>query len=291
VDPGFYCYNGPPDWEVHFRKTAAHNTLSIDGRDQARHLSKMAWTHTYTAHLEGFSSDEAIGWARGSHDGYADGGKGVIHRRTVWLRRDGYVVICDELTGRPGHVAHANFQFAPGAVGLEAADSVLFAGRFELSWRSTVPVKARVIEGGELPSDGWIASSLGVRERAPRLLLEFPVQSKRVVLLSILADRQRAGGERSRCITFPPLGSPHEEGLVVARIQGPDWDDAVVAAGNGRTINCGGIQTDASLVVVRLSRGVSVESRRIGGSFLHVREEDFNITYPDRRLTLVNAGD
>ncbi len=47
VDPGFFCYNGDPAWEVHFRKTAAHNTVVVDGRDQAQHVSKMAWTRTY----------------------------------------------------------------------------------------------------------------------------------------------------------------------------------------------------------------------------------------------------
>ena len=36
VDPGFFCYNGDPDWEVHFRKTGAHNTVNLSSGDLCR---------------------------------------------------------------------------------------------------------------------------------------------------------------------------------------------------------------------------------------------------------------
>ena len=45
VDPGRYTYDAEPgsdgiDWRHRFKRTAAHNTVCIDGRDQTRYLSK-----------------------------------------------------------------------------------------------------------------------------------------------------------------------------------------------------------------------------------------------------------
>ena len=45
VDPGRYTYHAEPDaqgidWRHAFKRTAAHNTIEIDGRDQTRYLSK-----------------------------------------------------------------------------------------------------------------------------------------------------------------------------------------------------------------------------------------------------------
>ncbi|MBA3884178.1 MAG: alginate lyase family protein [Acidobacteria bacterium] len=268
VDPGFYCYNGEPEWEVHFRKTRAHNTVQVDGRDQARHVHKMAWTHTYTPCFEGASADAGIGWARGSHDGYAAAGQGVIHRRTVWLRAGGYVVIYDEIVGRPGQVARANFQFAPGSLGLATPYSALFEGRFELAWTSSVPVSATIVDEGGGPSGGWIAPSLGVRERAPRLLLEFPVAYPRVAVLAILADRERgaSGGPRILC---KPADGAGAEGLLGATIVGAGWEDSLIAAPGNRAIRWQTIDTDAWVAVVRRGpRGVE-DARRIGGTYLH----------------------
>jgi hypothetical protein len=271
VDPGFYCYNGKPEWEVHFRKTPAHNTITIDGRDQARHLSKMAWTNTYLPHLEASSPGDAVGWARGSHDGYADAGRGVVHRRTVWLRPGGYLLIYDELTGRPGHVARANYQFAPGSLALVAEDSALFAGRFELSWACSVPVTATIAHQGSSPGDGWIAPSLGVRAPAPRLLLTLPLPHHRVVLVSVLADRQRASQDGRR-VHYTSIVAPQTDPTIGVTVEGAGWEDRLVAAHGGRTIQWAGIETDAAVAVVRSGMRGTEDSRRIGGSFVRVGE-------------------
>ena len=42
VDPGRYTYSeaGETNWRVHFRGTAAHNTVCVDGRNQTRYEPK-----------------------------------------------------------------------------------------------------------------------------------------------------------------------------------------------------------------------------------------------------------
>jgi hypothetical protein len=266
VDPGFFCYNGEPEWEVHFRKTGAHNTLTIDGQDQARHVAKMAWTHTYSARFDGWSDEGRLAWARGSHDGFARGHDGVIHHRTVWLRRDGYVILYDEITGAGTHAVQANFQFAPGTLTLGDSGTALFDGRFELAWTCTAGMSASVVHGAEHAAGGWVARSLGVRERAPRLVVEFPFAAPRVALLTLVADRERTLERQPRIETLAG-----EIPLLTARVRGCSGEDIVLASDGSRRA-CHGIDTDASVAVVTLSHGRVSESTFIGGTVLRASD-------------------
>ena len=287
VDPGFFCYNGAPDWEVYFRKTGAHNTILVDGRDQARHISKMDWTRTYTPRFEGSAPDASVGWARGSHDGYARSDGGVVHRRTVWLRPGGYVVIYDELTGQPGHSACANFQFAPGVLALESGESAVFADRFELAWTCSVAVTARVIDDGTNPSGGWIAPSLGVRKRAPKLQLDFPLSEGRVVLLTVVADRRRGAQGSRRRVAFPEPwlgdGVPYVGGTIV----GAGWEDRILGGEDRRRVQWRGIDTDAAVAVVRVQGTAASDMHRIGGTMLQLAQQNLA---PERLAESLHTG-
>ncbi len=43
VDPGTFVYNCAPEWRNYFRSTRAHNTVAIDGRDQAEQGGTFHW--------------------------------------------------------------------------------------------------------------------------------------------------------------------------------------------------------------------------------------------------------
>lgn len=194
VDPGFYCYNCADGWDVYFRKTAPHNTITIDDRDQARHISKMAWAETYSATLETATCERGILHAVAHHDGFARTAEGVVHRRHILAGFPGYVVIGDELIGTGAHSLQANYQFAAGTLTREGPHTVLFDGRFALTWCATVPLEACLRTGGPLPDGGWIAPSLGVKVEAPRLTLNGLVErASEIRIVSVLTDRTRAG--------------------------------------------------------------------------------------------------
>jgi Heparinase II/III-like protein len=279
VDPGFFCYNGDPVWEVHFRKTRAHNTIVVDDSDQARHVSKMAWTHTYAPKFEGAATGR-LGWASGSHDGYARQSAGVTHRRTAWLRPDGYLVIRDELSGVPGHSAEAVFQFAPGTVTLTEA-SALFDDRFELIWVSSEPVEAQVSCGGDLPSTGWIASSLGVRQPAPRLALRFEMRESHTTLLTLLVDRERCSGGRRTSSRGQRSNDP-----LRACVAGDRWVDDVIAAVRA-PVTMPDVDTDAPLVILRSVAGSIIEAAQAGGSRLDAAGVDPSRTPAGHQKILV----
>ena len=261
VDPGFFCYNGDPAWEVHFRKTTAHNTVTVDDRDQAQHVSKMAWTRTYQPRPEWWESNHDLGCLVGSHDGYLHNGPGIAHRRIAWLRAGGYVLLVDELTGPRDHRLQANFQFAPGSLTANRG-SALFNDRYELAWVCSAAADVSVACGGASPSDGWIATSLGVRQPAPRLSVTFAMDDDRVVLLTVVADRQATplrGGVQVRAAST-------RERLLTATIVGNGWVDDVVVAVTG-TASTADVRTDAPLVVVRRNVSSAPVVRRVGGTY------------------------
>jgi hypothetical protein len=209
----------------------------------------------------------------------------VEHRRTAWLRPGGYVVIRDELTGAPGSRIDATFQFAPGNLAVSAS-SALFDGRYELTWLCSAPTQARSISGGTNPSDGWIATSLGVRVAAPRLSVTFAMDQPRVALLTILADRESTRSRAGARVSSQP-GSGGR--LLRAWVKGAGWTDDVIAATAGDA-STGGVQTDAPLVIVRRTAGREAHAIPAGGTYATVAATELTDARPDPAAAVVSAA-
>jgi hypothetical protein len=256
VDAGFYCYNGPKPWQDHFRETAAHNTVRIDGRDQALHINKMAWSQTYTARLEGQDLKGPSYWAIASHDGYRALPRGsVTHRRAVWVRERGYIVVCDFLDGTSSHDIELTYQFAPGNL-LVTGTRVSFDERVDLYWFAPIELSACVQEGGALPDTGWIAPSLGVKAAAPRLVLAGNVALP-ASIVTVFADTipERLG------VSCSPTSGPSP--IVIS---GCDWADWLVVQGLGDG-SAYALETDALVGAWTYHNGRLAADGRIGGTF------------------------
>jgi hypothetical protein len=255
VDPGFYCYNLDPAWEVFFRKTEAHNTACIDRQDQSRHVGKMAWSHGFRPRLEGRWTRAPEAWVSGSHDGYARGAAGVLHRRTVWLRPDRTVAIHDEFAGAGEHLVELNFQFAPGVLRLDRGTACL-DGRVEIGWTASAgAVEAQAIAPGasEAPESGWIATSLGVRRAAPRLKLAMQMSGGHLACLTVLADCA-VTRMSSRVFESPDVWKRPDALVVgVRNREGVEW----ILAGPRRPISVGPFSSDAAIAAFRHAGGVT----------------------------------
>ena len=70
VDPGTYRYNGEPEFRKYFKGTRAHNTITIDGQDQATQKTGFIWSHPYNVELLGFSENADHFLVTAIHDGY-----------------------------------------------------------------------------------------------------------------------------------------------------------------------------------------------------------------------------
>jgi hypothetical protein len=197
VDAGVFAYNGSKPWVEHFRRTGSHNTLLVDGRDQAEYCGRMDWARTYAARFECFEQSER-GWrVTGSHDGFTRLDPELFHRRTVHLRHGHYVVICDEIFCSRPHEIELVFQFAPGTARIQ--DHIVTFDDVELGWTSSELLQPTLTCGGAQANEGWIAESLGVRVPAPRLSLRGSVTAPGSVILTVISDmRVMAGAGRLR---------------------------------------------------------------------------------------------
>ena len=271
VDSGLFAYNCGGEWEAHFRETAAHNTARIDGRDQALHLRKMAWSHSYRAVIESWKADDREAWIVGSHDGYARGPNGVTHRRTVWRRPGSYILVHDEFVGAGTHGVEVVFQCAPGGLRFGGEGRAVYDGFAELCWIADGHWASEIRCGGPGPADGWICSSLGVRQPAPRLILRGNFAGGRAALLTIVSD-----GE-GRTITYPVA-----DRKIAVGIRGDGCVDWVAAAGVGASA---GLTTDARLAICRMGAGGEIERSMIGGSSLQVDYPVLEAIPQTQRLT------
>jgi hypothetical protein len=155
IDPGTYTYVADAAERNRFRGSAAHNTVRIDGRDQAIPAGPFRWTDKPATTIHQWSSatdrdylDAACAYA------------GFTHRRRVLFLKPAVLVVLDTVEGPPGE--HWLEQFWH-LVGLEDVSRFSFSQPAEVTegWRSRAfaskePAPAlRVTHRGPLPA--WLA--------------------------------------------------------------------------------------------------------------------------------------
>ena len=112
VDPGTFCYGTDPARRDHFRGTAAHSTVTIDGLGQAKPGHLFEWRDRPVAALRRFETSAAFDFADAEHDAYLKLPDPVLHRRRVLFVKPRYWVIVDDLVGQAEHLIEHRLQFA-----------------------------------------------------------------------------------------------------------------------------------------------------------------------------------
>ena len=101
IDAGTFCYVCPE--RDRFRGTAAHNTLQVDGRDQAQPNGPFAWTNLPETTVDQWHTSETFDFFAGHHDGY----RPLIHNRWVFSLKSRFWLIRDLVTEpRPSGSGH-----------------------------------------------------------------------------------------------------------------------------------------------------------------------------------------
>jgi hypothetical protein len=115
VDPGTATYTGSARQRDHFRSSAAHNTVTIDGRSSSVMAGPFQWARIARARVEAWVSQPAFDYFQGSHDGYTDLPEPATHRRSVlFVRGAGIWVVRDDILSEGTHDIMVTFQGAPG---------------------------------------------------------------------------------------------------------------------------------------------------------------------------------
>ena len=176
IDPGTFTYHAEPRFRDHFRGTAAHSTLRVDGEEQSEMRGAFLWGRRAEPRVERVATHGAWDVIAASHDGYARLSSPVRHRRTVVFVKPDYFWVTDELLGEGEHLAEGFWHFAPGST--LAADATWIRSRapagaeLHLQWVGPDPrPPLELWEGAEHPIQGWSSPRFGVRVPAPVLRL------------------------------------------------------------------------------------------------------------------------
>lgn len=124
---GVYISEDPATRDT-LRGTGAHNTLRVDGMDQAVADEPFSWTHIPTTQAEKWIVGKTFTYFVGSHNGYARLEDPVVHRRHVLKIADDFWLVRDVAIGRTEHELEIRWHFAPD---LEVRD--VGSGRLEVS--------------------------------------------------------------------------------------------------------------------------------------------------------------
>ncbi len=132
IDPGTYTYVGEQRWRDWFRGTEAHNTVRIDGRDQATTAGPFRWTNHPEVTILSWKTNAARD-AIEAECHY----RGFTHRRKVEFQKPDLILITDEIEGPPGeHDIEQLWHL--GSQGARPHLELPQDGELIESWRSTV---------------------------------------------------------------------------------------------------------------------------------------------------------
>jgi hypothetical protein len=174
VDPGTFCYTADETWRDHFRGSAAHSTVVVDGQSQADPVGPFAWRTQPTVTLSEWTTSPLRDYVDAFHDSYGRLGTEVRHRRRVLFVKPRFWVLVDDVVGSEVHDVEVRFQF--GQRHLQVCESPWIAAqgrRGEGLWLaafSSVPLKRAVREGETSPPAGWVSPSYGRRRPAPAVI-------------------------------------------------------------------------------------------------------------------------
>lgn len=278
VDPGTYTYTASRSWRDFFRSTGAHNTVVVDGQDQAKPAECFKWRTVPEVRLERYVSTGLLDYAVGSHNGYVRLRQPVEHRRRILFVKPDYWIISDELNGQGTHLLEFFFHFGPGVTIVQDGAGWL-ASKDGEQFRLvpfTPGVNFRVVAGEESPHQGWYSVDYGQREPAPVLVgaIHAQVPCRLVWLL------WPAGAGHSRLLDFSANG-------LNLGVETDGWIDFVVESRAGSKELDTKISTDAELVFGRrLASGALVRLAMINGSALEI--EGRKILQAERKLDELN---
>jgi hypothetical protein len=167
VDPGTYDYFSFPEWRQYFRSSRAHNTVTIDGRDQSVQLGSFLWGRRASAQCLAWQPRPGGGSVAGEHDGYRDMPAPVTCRRTLDLDRPSRMLtITDEISSTGTHDVSVFFHLAERCAA--KADGNTITIDFGVGHAVLVlddQLTASLSRGGTVGEGGWV--SRGYHRKTP----------------------------------------------------------------------------------------------------------------------------
>ncbi len=127
-DPGTFTYTGSREARDQFRGTRAHNTLAVDGTDQAEPVEPFAWGRFPEVRVHHWLVGETFDLLEASHDGYMRLASPVRHRRIVFFVKDRFWLVVDAAQGVGHHALEIFWHGSASRLELDGSARALALG-------------------------------------------------------------------------------------------------------------------------------------------------------------------
>ena len=198
VDSGTYNYIGPGNERNIFRGTRAHNTLTVDGTDQAVPEGPFAWSAIPETRVDLSLRAATFSLFAASHNGYERLPNPVRHRRFIFHLHGHFWIIRDVAEGRGSHLLETSWHFGSG-VEISPRKNGFVA--WQKNGEST-PGHMLFLPAENSPwtcqlSSDFISPAYGEKVAAPvlRCSAQVDIPAEHAVLLNSGIDSQRAEWE------------------------------------------------------------------------------------------------
>lgn len=231
VDPGTCSYTGSRELRDHFRHTAAHNTLVVDGEPSSVMDGTFRWATAARCGARAWMGGARFDFFEGEHDGYRRLRDPVTHRRSVLFIKGDYFVLRDEADARAGHRYELRFHFAPGVGDASTPGVELHAHGGGGRWRT---------------EEDWVSPCYGSRVAARVLTFEAEGEGPQDFLTVVLP--RAAGAGAARVSSMKGGGSAH-----FLEVSNGEARDFLVVGRAGQHVSAGQFTTDFAWTWARLT--------------------------------------
>lgn len=191
IDPGTCSYVQGNDRSL-FRGTGAHNTLRVDGENQAIEDGPFAWSSIPQARIESWIEGETFTLFAASHDGYQRLGAPVIHRRQVLQIRD-FWLVRDAVFGRGQHDLEIFWHFAPD-VSLESSEDIFLARSADHSGMQLEVLPAANSGWSWDLMEGYVSPAYGIKQNTALLRCKTHTQMPAECATMLVPSLERKAG-------------------------------------------------------------------------------------------------
>ena len=164
ADTGTYRYNGAQEFRKYFKGTRAHNTVTIDGLDQAVQETGFIWSRPYTSALTKNIEIGGVHFLQACHDGYARIKEPVRHFRSIVHFDKTNFLVKDTFFGKGVHTFELNYHLHPDSVCYKNYDWWLINNQgAKIYIRLLDEQDFLFVKGQEKPLFGWYSPSYGIK--------------------------------------------------------------------------------------------------------------------------------
>jgi len=167
TDPGTYAYHTNRRWRDYFRSTRAHNTITVNGRDQSVMGGAFLWTEKANARTVDSHCNSSTLFVKGVHDGYVRLKPPVEHIRSItWDKTKQIFVIVDKLESPSPVDITLHFHLVPAGEAESGNGNVVIIKRRGIYVVLRLPHEMDVSlhKGEEDPRIlGWYSRHLGIK--------------------------------------------------------------------------------------------------------------------------------